>query len=262
MDHGGDPPPGVKVDAIRKDYIRRPSIGVVWMPGPAADFFGRIGAFGSTRRRLPWVSAPSWTAFRFGEPPRGIHSQTAGWYGAGVPVGAGEVGISFEESAMRMRIISAAVVLGLGIVGITLARQTGEARGDDKAKLRTQVARLRAEVELRQIEHDVDADILKKLMTDMRNLEGLESLKAPVEEQLKSATARKAPEIGYTPPGFEEFRKQAQEEAKATQLNELTAKVARPLLERLKKEFVQKAAELNEKRLELADVEKRYNEAK
>ena len=45
-------------------------------------------------------------------------------------------------------------------------------------------------------------------------------------------------------------------------MDEATAKVARPVLERLKKEFVQKTTELNEKRLELAEVEKQYNEAK
>jgi hypothetical protein len=33
-----------------------------------------------------------------------------------------------RETAMRMRIVSAAVVLGLGIVGLTLAQQTGERR--------------------------------------------------------------------------------------------------------------------------------------
>ncbi len=165
---------------------------------------------------------------------------------------------------MRMRIISATIILGLGIVGITLAQQAGEERRSEKAKLRSQVARLRAEVELRQIEHDVDADILKKLMTDLRNLGGLEALKAPVEEQLKSVTAQRAPNVGLpTPPGFEEFNKQFQEEAKAeAQVKELMVKAARPLLDRLKKEFVQKAAELNEKRLELAEAEKRYNETK
>jgi hypothetical protein len=164
---------------------------------------------------------------------------------------------------MKMWIISASVVLGLGIVGAAVAQQTGEGRGDDKAKLRAQVARLRAEVELRQIEHDVDADILKKLMTDIRNLEGLESLQAPIAEQLKSVPAPKAPVTGSAPPGFDEVQKQLQEEAKAeAQVNQLTARVARPHLDRLRKEFVQKVAELNERRLELAEVEKRYNEVK
>ena len=134
---------------------------------------------------------------------------------------------------MRMRIIAVAVVVGLGIVGISLAQQAGEGRGNDRAKLRAQVARLRAEVELRQMEHDVDADMLKRLMTDMRNLEGLASLKGPAEELLKSGAVPKAVGVRGGLPGFEAFQKQAQEEAKAEmqqeakaemQLDELTAK--------------------------------------
>ena len=166
---------------------------------------------------------------------------------------------------MRMRIISAAVVLGMGIVGITLAQQKGEEGGNGKARLRAQVAKLRADVELRQLEHEVEADILKKLMTDMKNLDGMEALKGPMEAQLKAlmdgVKKQLAGRSGIPSPflqggmGDQEFNMQSK-------LDEATAKVARPLLDAKKKEFVQKASELNEKRLELAEVEKRYNEAK
>jgi hypothetical protein len=172
---------------------------------------------------------------------------------------------------MRMRIISAAVVLGLGLVGIALAQQAGEGRRDDKAKLRVQVAKLRAEVEIRQLEHDADADILKKLMVDMKNVECMEASKGPMKEQAEAllkgplkgemealkgaANGLLLPPPGPLPDLREEFNKMFS-------ADEAVAKAARPLLERLKKEFVQKSAELNEKRLELAEVETRYNEAR
>jgi hypothetical protein len=60
---------------------------------------------------------------------------------AGVPAGAGELGAILEERPMRLRIISAAVVLGLGLVGITLAQQSGDQSKQqpiDRAKLRFQ----------------------------------------------------------------------------------------------------------------------------
>jgi hypothetical protein len=179
---------------------------------------------------------------------------------------------------MRMRSISTAVVLALGIVGITLAQQGGEKmkqQATDRAKLRSQVANLRAEVEVLQLEHDADSDILKKLMVDMKNLESMEAAKAHMKEQMgallegpmkeqmealkRQTEALKADTKGLTPTveealplGFNEM----------FNLNEATAKVGRPVLDRLKKQFVQKAAELNEKRLELSELEKRYNEAR
>jgi hypothetical protein len=90
---------------------------------------------------------------------------------------------------MRMRIISAVVVTGFGIVGIALAQQADDQPKDqagERARLRAQVVKLRAEVELQQLEHEVDVDILRKLMTDMRNLDAIAALKGPLEEELKS----------------------------------------------------------------------------
>jgi hypothetical protein len=181
---------------------------------------------------------------------------------AGVPAGAGELGAILEERPMRMRIISAGIVLGLGIVGITLAQQSGEQpkeRRTDRAKLRVQVAKLRAEVEVLQLEHDADSDFLKKLMIDMKNFDTMEAAKGPMKEQVEALKASMGGQMlgapGALPIPQDEFNKMFS-------ADEATAKVARPVLERLKKEFVQKATELNEKRLELVDVEKRYSEAK
>lgn len=168
---------------------------------------------------------------------------------------------------MRMRMLSTAAVtvVGLGLVGIALAQPPGGRSKEqgEKATLRGQVARLRAEVELLQTEHDVDRDLLKKLMTDVKNLEGLASVKASAEPQLKSMPAQAPPEVLQGMPFGEAIAKRLQEDAKAEDaLLDATAKLSRPLLDRLKKEFVKKAAELDEKRLELAEVEKAYNKAR
>lgn len=130
---------------------------------------------------------------------------------------------------MRMRIISVAVVvLGLGIVGIALAQQAGQrprSPAGEKERLRAQVARLQAEAEFQQMDHDVDTAFLKTLLTNIKNDE----------------------EPG--PPGY------------AASLPTAPRMAARRLLERLSKEFVEKSATMNETKLKLAEVEKRYNEA-
>jgi hypothetical protein len=80
----------------------------------------------------------------------------------------------------------------------------------------------------------------------------------------KSVTTRKAPDLGpVSPQSFEEFKRQFQEKAKKeSDLDAAAARAARPLVDRLKKEFIRGTAILNEKRLELAEVEERYDESK
>jgi hypothetical protein len=165
-------------------------------------------------------------------------------------------------------------------VGITLAQQSGEQarrQAVDRTKLRAESAKLRAEVEVLQLEHDADADILKKLMVDLKNLDGIEAAKGPFKEQVEALLkgplkeqaealkgqieALKAAMNGQMPAGLGGLPGPQKELEKEFLLNEELAKLGRPILERLKKEFIQKAAELHEKRLELADVEKRYNAA-
>ncbi len=91
---------------------------------------------------------------------------------------------------MRMRIISAAVVLGLGIVGVTLAQQGGEERRNDKAERRIQVVRLGVEIELLQIEHEVDRGHLKAVRAELRSLEGYDAgvlCRMQIDEEKKIA---------------------------------------------------------------------------
>jgi hypothetical protein len=176
---------------------------------------------------------------------------------------------------MRMRIIPAAVVLGLGLVGITLAQQGGQKpkdRAGEKAKLRVQVARLRADAELLQLEHDVVADMLRENMKAVKNAELTASMKGPMTQYAKTlieAKTEASKKEALKAAGEGEVAKESVHVPVPDEMYDMafggSDSVARlgPLaVERLKKEFVQKAAELAEKRLELAEVEKQYNEAR
>ena len=165
---------------------------------------------------------------------------------------------------MRMRIISVGVVLGLGFMGIALAQQTGQQPKDQasqKAKLPDRVVKLRVECELMELEHDATrADILD-MTKDIRNSES----KSPEQVQLMrleylsvtggEALGKLAQEKGAEK-AAEQIDKFVQEAHKKT-LDE-----AKTLRERRKKEHAKQAEELAGKRLELADVEKNYNDAR
>jgi hypothetical protein len=193
---------------------------------------------------------------------------------------------------MRMRIISAAViVVGLGLVGITLAQQGGEGQRDDKAKLPAQVVKLRTEVELLQLERDADREYLLDLMRSARQTDiipvvlsklGMADVPASmaVPKTMEEWTALERRAMMGDQKAHEAFVKlyEAGEraekkgedagkamEAAAKELSSRRAKDGDALqnhIDRKKKDFVRQAAELAEKRLELAEVEKRYNEAR
>ncbi|MHB1559734.1 MAG: hypothetical protein ACYC61_19980 [Isosphaeraceae bacterium] len=184
-----------------------------------------------------------------------------------------------------MRIIAAAVVLGLGIVGIALAQQQAgqqpKEQGGDRAKLRAEVARLRAEVEVRELEHDVDADVLREGLKELKQAEFMASMNGPIKEYMKTVVGRsnqakteaakneaKAPPSTVIGPGPEAPQEPVHvpvpDEVFSMPFDEnyAVARLGRPLIDRLRNDFVKKAAELAEKRLELADLEKRYNETR
>jgi hypothetical protein len=169
-----------------------------------------------------------------------------------------------EERAvsMRTRIISTTVVLALGLLGVTVAQQGDrEEPRTEREEQRSQVAKLRAEVELLELEHKVNAGILTKLMTDIRNWDSMEAVKGPMQEQLKALKQR----VPAPPTVFPQlFPGNAGGEVVDQQslVDEAAIKVARPVLNRMRKDFLQEATQLNEKRLRLAEAEKRYNAAK
>ncbi len=165
---------------------------------------------------------------------------------------------------MRMRTMLAAVVFGLGIVGIALAQQAGPQPKDhssERAKLRGQVARLRADVELLDLEHEADKAVVVSVLKEERDSESESGRVAKAKEAVSEA-ALMAASMGK----LEEFQKEFGDE-KALQARaekELKEKAESIRAEgQLKKQtFVRRATELAEKRLELAEVEKLYNEAR
>jgi hypothetical protein len=96
---------------------------------------------------------------------------------------------------MRSRITLAAVVLGLAVAGVTLARQQpgdslrgrGQGNGpvpaalENASQLRVQVAELRAEVELGEIQHDVDKAMLTEMMKEVEQAQWKEASK-PIQQ--------------------------------------------------------------------------------
>jgi hypothetical protein len=162
---------------------------------------------------------------------------------------------------MRMRIFSAAFVLGLGIVGITVAQQTGEQsnrQDGDRPKLRALVVKLRVEIELLELDQDADRTELLEIMKGIRMAESKssEDLQEAVLASLVLTEDRKS--LG-------KLVEQEGEKGMRDLVNEAFKKTAvemKALRDRKRKEFARQATELAEKRLDLAEIEKRCNEAK
>jgi hypothetical protein len=96
---------------------------------------------------------------------------------------------------MRLRIMLAAAVMGLAVAGVTLARQqpgdSSQARVQGNGavpaapgnvpQLRAQVAELRAEVELGDIQHEVDKAMLSEMMKAVEQAQWKEASK-PIQQ--------------------------------------------------------------------------------
>jgi hypothetical protein len=157
---------------------------------------------------------------------------------------------------MKMRIISAAVVLGLGFVGITLAQSKDQA--SERAKLRAQVINLRVDIELLELEHDADRADLLEIMKGIRMSES----KSPEELQeavLGSLLLTEDPKSLGKP--VEKEREKEMQNLVNEAIKKRTVEM-KALGDRKRKDYAKQAAELAEKRLDLAEVEKRYNQAK
>jgi hypothetical protein len=127
---------------------------------------------------------------------------------------------------MRIRITLAAAMLALSFATITAARQGAEgarpqAPADSKAALRPKVARLRAEVELMQLEHEGDVAVMKDLIKGLKFSEAVRA----AGDQAPQASVKMVPKI------YEES----------------------------KKGFLDRSAALNEKQMELLDLEQRMS---
>jgi hypothetical protein len=173
---------------------------------------------------------------------------------------------------MRRVIISAVLILGLGAVTFALAQPNDRSRSEpspalpapdhgrasreaDKAELHSRVARLRAEVELLQLEHD--------------------ALKATLSDRLKHVIKVDADTVGeidddkiaayFMRAGAEkvgkaaEFDKAIQEDLAALEKATQKAREVPTELNRKKDVFLRLATELNAKRFELIELEKRLD---
>ena len=91
---------------------------------------------------------------------------------------------------MRRRVVSVVVVvLGLAIATIALAQpvtKVGIPAGDTPL---LQMANLSAEIELLQLEHDVESEYLKKLMTEVRKFDGFAEVRSALLKQAKPVAA-------------------------------------------------------------------------
>ena len=170
---------------------------------------------------------------------------------------------------MRRRIITAAVVLGLGVVTFALAQpgtdtaktqstravppsdQACEGGQTDRTMLHARVAKLRAEVELLQLEHDATkallADRLKAVV--VANTETIGEID---EFKIVSCYMRMGAEkVGKAP----EFDKAIREDRAAMERAIEKAREIPTELERKKAAFLRLSIELNQKKIELVELE-------
>lgn len=131
---------------------------------------------------------------------------------------------------MRMRIVL--VVVGLAFTTMAIGQEPASLR----AKPRTQVAKLRAEVELSQVEHDADVEHLRASIREAR------------AEHPNRGNSSAISSIG---------RRTTPDEAREVQ-DRVKAEVFRKL-DQEKAEFLDKTIAFNEKKLELVDLEQRLN---
>jgi hypothetical protein len=163
---------------------------------------------------------------------------------------------------MRMRVISVAVVLGLGIVGIALAQQAGQQPKDqtnERMRLRDQVVKLRVEIELLELEHDAAKAEFLEIKKGIRELESEGAQKQLGEMALAQMMLTGGDQaLGKLAKEGAKGEKEIQDFIEST-LKEQIVK-AKAERDSKRKDYASQAAVLAEKRLELAEVEKRYNE--
>jgi hypothetical protein len=149
---------------------------------------------------------------------------------------------------MRVRGILAVIALSLAVVTVTPARQQAgnqqeNAQRADKVSLRARVIELHVELALLEIEREADKAHLLGLMKGMRELDGASPARI---RELASVQA------------FFDIESQDDPE-KAFNKKVVSAKAYADLK---KKDYARQTRQVVEMRLELAEVEKRFNDLK
>jgi hypothetical protein len=165
---------------------------------------------------------------------------------------------------MGMRVTSTAVTLGLFVAGIALAAQGGQEskdRASERMSLRDQVVKLRVEIELLELDHDAAKADLLEIAKDIREMES----EGGQEQMEEAALARMM--LTQDTEAFRQLAKKGEQGAKELKddLNAAFRQVSgktKAEQARKRKDYANQAAVLAEKRLELADVEKRYNDTR
>jgi hypothetical protein len=146
-------------------------------------------------------------------------------------------------------------LLGLGAVAVSRGQQaepTGEAKVSPRKALRDQVVKLRAEVDLRQLEFDV---VRSCLFDEMKNSQRGSTDKRP--QSLQEGVSLAA--IMGNKEAEEALRNG---EAAVEKLSDQWSDEQRSQLDRKKRDFARLAAEFNEKKLDLEEAEIRYREVR
>ena len=160
---------------------------------------------------------------------------------------------------MKMRFISMVIALGLVVVGVALAQQGDQEsrnRLNERVRLRDQVVKTRVEIELLELDHDAaKADLLeiKKSIRELESEGAQEQMEeAAVARMMVTGDLRKIAEKGVN------GEKELQDVLNATFKEQIVKTKAER--DRKTKDYASEAAVLAGKRLELAEVEKRYDE--
>ena len=168
---------------------------------------------------------------------------------------------------MKRRVIAGTIILGLGAVTFALAQQVSQqpkaGPGShykprdpaattcpaDRGELHGRVARLRAEIEVLQLEHDLVKERLSAALKDMADApEGGRS------QQVARDYMRIGAELVGKGPEFESAMQEKGDEIwKAVQKAAGTSSPAD--LDHLKQDFLRVATELNRKKIELVGLE-------
>src|SRR5262249_28273766 len=138
------------------------------------------------------------------------------------------------------------------VVGIALAQQTGEQRKqqvNDEARLRAEVVKVRVEIELLQLEHEVELGHVKSAMAELKNLEGFGEGALPILRADFETKVQQNNRARFSLEFIEDEMKSSREEA-------------RRYVDRKKKDFARQAEKLAGKRFDLEDLEKQYHDAK
>jgi hypothetical protein len=174
---------------------------------------------------------------------------------------------------MRNRVIAGTIVLGLGAVTFILAQrgigpatarsapadapapQSSDKPRTDRAELYAKVARLRAEVELLQLEHDLLKD---RLSAGLK--ERAEGIEGGASRQVARDYMRIGAELVGKGPEFEAAMQDKGDEVWKA-VNKAVAASAPAELDRRKQEFLRTATELNRKKIDLVALEIQLDES-